>query len=234
MKRLSLEVVNREGSRPLEFVVRKMVNAGYVGRDRAAVEAHIDELRIAGVAPPPSVPMVFPVLSHNITTSGPIEVLGRKTSGEVEYVLLMDGSRVWVGVGSDHTDRELESHSIVQSKQVCQNVLSPMVWDYEDVRGVWDELLIQSWAKPDGADAEVLYQKAPLASILSAERIMALVESKMVGDAAEGLVVFSGTVPILTGEVLCGGHFRCELHNPKTGGFLRCEYDVSVLDFLRD
>jgi hypothetical protein len=234
MKRLNLEVVNKKSSRPLEFVVKKMVNAGYVGRDRAAVEAHIEELRSAGVAPPPSVPMVFPVLSHNITTSGPIEVLGKKTSGEVEYVLLMDGGRVLVGVGSDHTDRELESYSIVQSKQVCYNVLSPTVWEYEEVEAVWDELLIQSWVRPAGTGEEVLYQKAPLATILSAETIMSLVESKLVGSAKDGLVIFSGTVPILTGEVICGDTFRCELRNPRTGGFLRCEYDVRVLNFLRD
>ena len=234
MKRLSLEVVNKKGSRPLEFLVKRMVNAGYVGRDRAAVEAHIEELRRAGVAPPPSVPMVFPVLSHNITTSGPVEVLGSKTSGEAEYVLLMDGTHVLVGVGSDHTDRELESLSIVQSKQVCYNVLSPTVWEYEEVEPVWDELLIQSWVRPPGADKEVLYQSAPLAKILSAEKIMSLVESKLVGTVKDGLVIFSGTVPILTGEVICGDTFRCELRNPRTGGFLRCEYGVSVLNFLRD
>jgi hypothetical protein len=234
MKRLSLEVVNQKGSRPLEFAVKKMVNAGYVGRDRVAVQAHIEELRSAGVAPPPSVPMVFPVLSHNITTSGPVEVLGKKTSGEVEYVLLVDGGRVLVGVGSDHTDRELESYSIAQSKQVCRNVLSPTVWEYGEVEAVWDELLIQSWVRPDGTDEDVLYQKAPLATILSAEKIMELVESKLVDRAKEGLVIFSGTVPILTGEVVCGDHFRCELRNPRTGGFLRCEYDVTVLDYLRD
>ena len=234
MKRLRLEVVSKKGSRPLEFEVKKMVNAGYVGRDRAAVVAHIEELKREGIAPPPSVPMVFPVLSHNITTSGPVEVVSSKTSGEAEYVLLMDGSRVLVGVGSDHTDRELESYSIVQSKQVCYNVLSPTVWEYEEVEAVWDELLIQSWVRPSGVGEEVLYQSAPLATILSAEKIMSLVESKLVGGAKDGLVIFSGTVPILTGEMICGDTFRCELRNPKTGGFLRCEYGVSVLDFLRD
>jgi hypothetical protein len=234
MKHLRLEVVNKKGSRHLEFAVKKMVNAGYVGRDRAAVDAHIEELRRAGVAPPPSVPMLFPVLSHNITTSGPVEVVSGKTSGEVEYVLLMDGSRVLVGVGSDHTDRELESYSIVQSKQVCRNVLSSTVWEYEEVEAGWDELLLQSWVRPNGADEEVLYQRAPLATILSAEKIMSLVESKLVGSTKDGLVIFSGTVPILTGEVICGDYFRCELRNPKTGGFLRCEYGVRVLNFLRD
>ena len=85
-----------------------------------------------------------------------------------------------------------------------------------------------------GADKEVLYQSAPLATILSAEKIMSLVESKLAGSAKDGLVIFSGTVPILTGEVICGDTFRCELRNPKTGGFLHCEYDVSVLNYLRD
>jgi hypothetical protein len=137
-------------------------------------------------------------------------------------------------VGSDHTDRELESYSIVQSKQVCYNVLSPTVWEYEEVEAVWDELLIQSWVRPNGTAEEVLYQKAPLATILSAEKLMSLVESKLAGSAKDGLVIFSGTVPVLTGEVICGDTFRCELRNPKTGGSLRCEYGVSVLNFLRD
>ncbi|NIQ18355.1 MAG: DUF2848 domain-containing protein, partial [Candidatus Aenigmarchaeota archaeon] len=79
-------------------------------------KAHIEELRREGIPPPPSVPMLFPVLSHNITTAGQIQVVGSRTSGEAEFVLLLDGENIFVGVGSDHTDRDLERHSIMKSK----------------------------------------------------------------------------------------------------------------------
>lgn len=233
MKRLELKVVGKEGSRDLEFTVRRMVNAGYVGRDREAVMAHIEELRREGIPPPPSVPLIFPVLSHNITTSNCIEVVSSKTSGEAEYVLLLDGGRVLVGVGSDHTDRELEKHSIVQSKQVCQNILSSSVWDYEEVRSLWDELLIRSWVKQGGSDGEVLYQSASLCTIIPAEGIMDLVKSRLVGGVSDGLVIFSGTVPIVTGQVIYGNYFRSELMDPSSGRCLSCGYEVKVLDYVQ-
>ena len=234
MKELDLQVMRGRRSEPLRFTVRRIVNAGYVGRDRAAVEAHIEELRREGVPPPPAVPMVFPVLSHNITTSGEIEVLGNTTSGEVEFCLLLQGGRIYVGVGSDHTDRDLERRSIVMSKQVCPNVLSQHVWDYEEIKGDWDNLLLQSWVKREGPGEEVLYQKALLGTILSAEKIKDLVMSRMLDDQEEGLIIFSGTVPILTGEVIYGSYFRGELVNGADQRMLTCEYAVRKLDYLKE
>ena len=41
---------------PLDFPVRRMVNAGYVGRDQATVRAHIEEMRHLGIPAPTTVP----------------------------------------------------------------------------------------------------------------------------------------------------------------------------------
>jgi hypothetical protein len=234
MKDLDLRIIKGADSRPVRFTVKRIVNGGYVGRDTAAVEAHIEELRREGVAPPPCVPMFFPVLSHNITTDGVIEVLGSKTSGEAEFCLLLQQDRIYVGVGSDHTDRELERRSIVMSKQICPNVMSQDVWEYEEVKGVWDNLFLQSWVKREGSGEEVLYQKAALGTILSAEKIKDLVLSRMVDGQDEGLVIFSGTVPILTGEVVYGSYFRGELVDPVKQRVLTCEYTVRKLDYLKE
>jgi hypothetical protein len=234
MKELRLKLLKDDVLTPLEFTVRRMVNAGYVGRDRKAVEAHIEELRREGVPPPPFVPIVFPVLSNNITTDQDIEVIGGKSSGEAEFVLLLDRGRIFVAVGSDHTDREMERHSIVHSKQVCRNVLSTTVWDYEDLKPHWDELLLQSWVIPKGSDEEVLYQKAPLATIISAEEIREITMSKMVDVETDGLVIFSGTVPVLTGEVVYGRYFRSELVDLHLNRTLKCGYNVVELDYLKD
>lgn len=234
MKRLSLKLMGKKGASPLRFTIRRMINAGYVGRNKNAVMAHIEELRREGIPPPPSVPLVFPVLSHNITTSDRIEVVSAKTSGEVEYVLLIGDGKIYVGVGSDHTDRELEKSSIVQSKQVCQNIVSTAVWDYGDVRSTWDDLIIRSWVKEDGSGEEVLYQSASLSSILHPEELMKFVQSKVTGGVGEGTVIFSGTVPVVAERMIYGGRFRCELTSPSSGRSLVCGYQVHVLDYVSD
>jgi len=232
MKLLELSVIHRNHEIPLQFQVKRMVNGGYVGKDLKAVKAHIEELQREGVPPPPSVPMIFPVLSHNITTASQIEVVDSKTSGEAEFVLLLDGQDVFVGVGSDHTDRDIERHSIVKSKQICQNVLSSKVWRYEEVESYWDDLLIRSWTKATEGEEWVLYQKAPLGNIISAADLMDLVKSKLIDDQADGLVIFSGTFPILTGKMIFGCAFRAELIDERLGRSLICEYRVLKLDYI--
>jgi hypothetical protein len=232
MKLLELSVIHENHEIPLQFTVKRMVNGGYVGRDLKAIEAHIEELRREGVPPPPSIPMIFPVLSHNITTASQIEVAGSKTSGEAEFVLLLDGQNVFVGVGSDHTDRDIERHSVVKSKQICQNVLSSKVWRYEEVESYWDDLLIRSWTKANEGEEWVLYQRASLKTIISASQIMDLVRSKLKDDQTDGLVIFSGTLPILTSKIIFGSAFRAELIDKRLGRSLICEYQILKLDYI--
>jgi hypothetical protein len=226
----TLKLTLRADDRALEidFPVGRVVNAGYVGRDQDAVRAHIEELRREGIAPPPSVPMLYSVTADNVTTAERIEVLGNDTSGEVEFVLLLAGQDIFVGVGSDHTDRALERHDVPRAKQICKNVLSRRVWRNRDLQTRWDELVLQSWVAPKAADAEVLYQRAPLRSILPPEELLALVKSRL-GNVSDGLVLYSGTVPIVTGAVIYGESFRAELTDPCSGNKLSCRYRVDKL-----
>ena len=88
--------------------VRQLVIAGWTGRDAAAVEAHIRELEEIGVPRPASVPTFYRAAAALLTTEAAIQVLGRDSSGEVEPVLLAVDGELWIGVGSDHTDRAAE------------------------------------------------------------------------------------------------------------------------------
>jgi hypothetical protein len=171
-------------------------------------------------------------LSHNITTAKQIEVVGARTSGEAEFVLLFDGESILVGVGSDHTDRDLERYSIVKSKQICLNVLSSEVWRYEDLKVGWDDLVIQSWTKPAEGEEWVLYQRASLSIIISPKDLIDLVKSRLKDTQYDGLVIFSGTVPVLTGEMIYGRAFRAELVDSRMGRSLSCEYEIIRLDYL--
>jgi hypothetical protein len=233
VKYLKLSVINGDGITLRRFPVKRMVNAGYVGRDLQAVKAHIEELRREGVPPPPSVPIIFPVLSHNITTAHKIEVIGGKTSGEVEFALLLNKGEIFVGVGSDHTDREVERNSIAKSKQICQNVLSSQVWRYKDVESRWDDLLLQSWVKQTEGDDWFLYQKALLRNIIPAAELISLVKSGVKDGDCEGLVIFSGTIPCITEEIIFGSGFRSELIDKKGKRRLTCEYRVQRLEYMQ-
>ena len=107
------------GGRQASVTIETAVVAGWTGRDRGAVEEHIAELEALGVARPSSVPLFYRVSASRLTTAREIETTA-SSSGEVEAVLLRHDGRLWVGVGSDHTDRELESFSVAVSKHLCE------------------------------------------------------------------------------------------------------------------
>lgn len=231
MKVLNLTLKKNGGAQPLSFSVRRMVNAGFVGRDQEAVRRHIEELKREGIPAPEEVPTLYPVASYSVTTGDVLEVVDESTSGEAEFVLLLEEGKIYVGVGSDHTDRKLEVISIIKAKQICPNVISSTLWSYEEVREVWDNLVLRSWVEKGGQ--KVLYQETKLLSIMSVEDILSFVRSKVSDGNLDGMVIYSGTVPALGGEVICGGGFEVELYNPQNNDSLWCRYKIRLLDYVR-
>ena len=231
MKVLNLILKKKDEIQPLSFSVKRMVNAGYVGRDREAVRRHIEELKKEGVPVPEETPTLYPVASYLVTTGDLLEVVEESTSGEAEFVLLLEDGKIYVGAGSDHTDRKLEAASIIKSKQICPNVLSSVVWPYEEVKEAWDDLILRSWIEK--GSQRILYQETKLSAIMSAEDILSFVRSKLKDEDLNGMVIYSGTVPSLSGEIIYGEGFEVELHNPQTSDSLRCKYQVRLLDYLK-
>lgn len=231
MYELKLSVNSKEGARDLVFPVRRMINAGFVGRDQVAVKQHIEELKAEGISCPDEVPTYYPVASYLLRTVGPVEVVEQKTSGEAEFVILLREGKVYIGAGSDHTDRNLEADSIIKAKQMCPNVMSSAVWPYEEVRSCWDELELRSWVVSGGK--RILYQETKLAEILNVEDLIALVREKVTDGDMEDMVIFSGTVAVLGGEMIPGEEFEVGLLNPVTGESLRCAYQIKLLDYLK-
>jgi len=230
MNVLHLTLREKDKAKPLDFSVKRMVNAGYSGRDQKAVRGHIEELKKEGIPVPEEIPTLYPVASYLITTGDVLEVVEESTSGEAEFVLLLQGGKIYVAAGSDHTDRNLEASSIIKAKQICPNAVSPVVWPYEEVKGVWDDLDLRSWVEKDGQ--RISYQETKLSSIMSVEDIISFVRSKVASGDLEGMVIYSGTVPSLGGEIIYGEGFEVELHNPKAGDSLWCKYKVRLLDYL--
>ena len=119
------------------FEPEVLVVIGYAGRDRAAVEAHIEELAEIGIPRPASIPlyMVFPPWLINQTPT--VTVSGPETSGEAELVVVVDGDETFVTLGSDHTDRVLEAVDIVASKGICPKPVATAGWDASAVENRW-------------------------------------------------------------------------------------------------
>src|SRR5690242_20682012 len=87
--------------------IRNLVIAGWTGRNVAALEAHIKELEELGVPRPKTVPIFYRTAVSLLTTASSIQAVGDMSSGEIEFVLYCLADRLWLGLGSDHTDRHV-------------------------------------------------------------------------------------------------------------------------------
>ncbi|OPY65572.1 MAG: hypothetical protein A4E57_03125 [Syntrophorhabdaceae bacterium PtaU1.Bin034] len=230
MKVLNLKVKSNGEFRDIAFPVRRMVNAGYTARDQEGVRKHIEELKEKGVPAPAEIPTLYPVASYLIETGGTLEVVEEDNSGEAEFVLLIEGGRMYVGVGSDHTDRALEATSIVKAKQLCPNVMSPVVWPYEELKDIWNGLVLRSWVERNGQ--RTLYQEDTLSAFITVEDLLSFVRGRIRDGNLENTVIFSGTVPVLGGTVLSGNGFDVELFNPANGDSLWCRYRIEMLAYI--
>jgi len=231
MNTLNLMVGEGSGERKIRFSARRVVNAGYTGRNQEAVRKHIEELKKEGIPAPESTPTVYEVISKLVYLDDEIEVIGRRTSGEAEFVLLCSRDEVYVGIGSDHTDRELETVSIIKSKQVCPNVMGRKVWKLSEVRPRWDKMILRSWVK-DGAGNRTIYQQSPLATMMTPDDLLAFVRGQVDDGKLEGLLIFSGTVPLIPDSPNFGDYFEVELEDPGAKRKIGCKYSVRVLEYL--
>lgn len=220
-------LLERADQSPLRFPVKRVLLAGYTGRDEAAVRRYIAKLEEEGIPPPDEVPTFFAVGSELVTTASSIDVAGSEACGEVEFVLLIDqDGEVYVAVGSDHTDRDLERFSIPAAKQACPKPISRRVWRYADVREHWDALVLRSFS-PAGSDD--LYQQAGAETLLHPDNLLALVKDRVGGDLA-GTIVFGGSFSSVTGGFSFDSSFRTEIYDPVTGDTLVAQYQsVNVL-----
>src|SRR5260370_11315890 len=101
--------------------------AGWTGRDAAAVEKHITELEALGVRRPATTPIFYRVSAARLTTATEIEVVGAHSGGEVEFVLLQHGGRLWGGARSYHTHPEVETYGVPVAQQVCHKPPAPVL-----------------------------------------------------------------------------------------------------------
>lgn len=204
--------------------IATLILAGYTGRDSKMVEQHISELEAIGVPRPKAIPSFYWVPKRLLTTASKIEVKGGHTSGEVEPVLIYLDDGFYLGVGSDHTDREIEAQNVTLSKQVCPKVIGSELWQFDTILHHWDKLIIRSYLINNSE--HLLYQESPLSAIQKPEYILERYIEQ--GEhLPEGFIIFLGTVPV-KGKVTGAEGFAIELFDPILNRTIKHQYGVEV------
>ena len=221
---LDLTVRSLNAETGLRFDPRALVIAGWAGRDKEAMEHHIRELEALGVARPAVTPTYYRVSAARLTTAGTVEASGEQSSGEVEPLILAHDGRLYVGVGSDHTDREVETYGVAVSKQMCDKPIAATVWPFEEVADHWDELVLRSFIHEDGV--RVTYQEGKVSALLDPRDTIAGFGGGK--PLADGLAMLCGTLPAI-GGVRASSRFEAELDDPVLGRTLSFGYAIEPL-----
>jgi hypothetical protein len=200
-----------EQQRQIQLEPDVFIIAGYTGRDRAMVQKHIDELAHEGIPAPPEVPMWYEMPVGILTQAKSINVPTKETCGEVEPILIGVGNDLYLGLGSDHTARDVERESISKSKSICPKPVGANVVCIGTPDAALDAIDGEAYQR--GAFAQIM----PLATLLGGLR-----ERK--GNA--NFVLFCGTVPLLTHGFRFGKKFAARISGGPLAHPLTLEYSV--------
>lgn len=220
---MDLSIETAAGTEHREIDVQRVINLGSATREATSAIAHQEEVAKEGVriAFDIPAPRLYPVASWALTSATSVGVQGPQTSGEVEIVVIDDGD-IFVTVGSDHTDRDLERTSILWSKQACPNVIARTGWRWDEVADHWDSLLLE--CDVDGRP----YQRVGVDVFLSPTDVLRLVRER--ADVPErGLVVYCGTYVSVGGELSYGSTWTTRLIDPTRRRTISHEYRVEAL-----
>ena len=224
---LTFTIEDKGAPTRLTLAIDQAVIAGWTGRDPVARDKHIAELEAIGIARPASTPIYYRVAACRLTMEDSIEVSGGDSSGEVEFVLIGWQGRIFVGTGSDHTDRKVETYSVTVSKQMCDKPIAPVLWELEDVIGHWDKMVLRSYATIKGE--RVLYQEGTLDAMLPVHDLIA--RGFAAGKLPDGCAMFGGTFAA-KGGIRPADRFEFELEDPVLKRTIKHGYDVVTLPVL--
>jgi hypothetical protein len=208
---------------PLTLAIDQAVIAGWTGRDPVARDKHIAELEAIGIARTATTPIYYRVSARRLTTEDSIEVCGNDSSGEVEFVLIGWQGRIFVGLGSDHTDRKVETYSVTVSKQMCDKPIAPVLWELEEVIDHWDRMILRAYACIKGK--RELYQQGTLDAMLPVSELIA--RGFEGGKLPDGCAMFGGFAAV--GGIRPADRFEFELEDPVLKRTIRHGYDVITM-----
>lgn len=225
MRSIKFNFISERGAEERTVDIDQLVIAGWTGRDADATEKHIAELEAIGVPRPPTTPCFYRGAVSLLTTEKEIQVIGNNSSGEIEFTLLSFADDLWIGLGSDHTDRRVETVDVTVSKQMCAKPIAPTLWRMYDVADHWDELTLQSHAIENGT--RTMYQEGPVSTMRTPADLISRYPGG--GDRLPiGTLMFCGTLAVHGGVRHADALELC-LTDPIRHKKIEHRYEITVL-----
>ncbi len=211
MHRLNVTIEFKNGNeRDIEIAVNELIVFSWTGRNIDIVKKLVEEREKYGIKPK-TIPECYRLQPYLITTSNYIRKISETHAGEVEYVLLIrNEDEIFITVGSDHTDLEAERCSCLAGKHMYPKVVARRAWPLEEVEDHLDKIVLRSWILEDSK--KVIYQEGNLGLLIRPEKLIEQVR-EIVGDL-RNVVVFSGTIPTITGELKVSEYFEIKMIDP--------------------
>lgn len=231
MKTMLRFFVDSDPNKVLCFEPKRLINAGYTGRNQEAVRAHVEELRKVGIPAPQKTPVFFPKAADLIRQEGVISALDKDCSGEVEFVLLATEDGWYITVGCDVFDFRVEGFQSDKSKCLYPNYLAASAWRYEDVKDHWDELVLRSWIGPDHA---TLYQEGTLSQILHVEDMVEMLKPCLVDGVVPGTVLSGGSLGCFVEGMPYMECFEFELEDPVLNRKIKGSYTTERITWFSE
>ena len=197
------------------------------GRSEADRIAHVEELCNNGIPYPDEIKMEFnPVSAQLLTQEKNIDVIGSKTTGEVEFVIFVAEDKLYVTVGSDHADRVMEAMQSDLSKQICAKPVAKQAWLLEQVLPHWDELVMEN--KATVAGKTYLYQSDSTTFLMHPQSILDEIRNRDL-PLYNGCAYFCGTVLMANSKFQYGDSYDLALKDPVSKKSIEHSYTVTKL-----
>lgn len=202
--------------------VTTLLNAGYAGRNQDEVASHIAELEELGVPAPATIPAMYPISPYLAQQTTEVFVQHGRTSGEAEWALVITEDDVLLTVACDHTDRDLEVHSVAWSKNAAPDVLGTHAWRLSEIADRLDDITLSAWVGEGDGEPSTLIQTGTLADLLAPKYWLDVLREQ--GLHKPGTVLVSGTISMRQGVNQFADSWKVALHDPSTGHELTCSY----------
>ncbi|MBE3598495.1 MAG: DUF2848 family protein [Limnochordaceae bacterium] len=130
-------------------------------------------------------------------------------------------------MGSDHSDRALEAHSVTKAKNACPNVVARRAWPLDEVAAHFDRVQLSCDVTRGGET--VAYQRGTAGELLPPSHWLEwLARQGVPGEAGTQAAFFSGTIPALHG-LEPGDAYEIRMRDPVLQREIVHAYRVEVV-----